>query len=79
MTDAQLQALLDAGKPVPYMLGAGGVPPTSPQESANRAWQALADELGFVWDTVQPIANKDRHWFTAEKRDAGGKENPYVR
>lgn len=68
MTDAQMEKLLDACKPVPYMV-IGGVEPLSPQESANRAWQALADEMGFLWDTVEPPARgEDLKIFYAEER-----------
>lgn len=68
MTDEQLQKILDACKPVPYMI-IGGVHPRSPQENANSAWQGLARELGFKWDTVQPISGKDMSHFTAEVTD----------
>lgn len=64
MTQEQLDKLLDASKPVPYMV-VGGVAPSSPQENANKAWKALGEELGFKWDTVQP-AGRDPHNFTAE-------------
>jgi hypothetical protein len=71
MTEAQLNALLDAGKAVPYMVF-GGRPPTSPRENVNNAWRALGKELGFVWDTAQPVPGKrfDFRFFTAEVLDA---------
>ena len=65
MTEAQLKALLDACKPVPYMVF-GGVPPRSPQENANSAWAALGRTLGFKPMTVQPVAGKGQRFFTAE-------------
>lgn len=52
-----------AMKPVPYMI-VGGVPPRSQQESANDAWRALGEELGFQWDSVRPTGTGDR-FFTA--------------
>ncbi|MBU2701112.1 hypothetical protein Ga0466249_002223 [Sporomusaceae bacterium BoRhaA] len=64
MTEDELNKILDACKPVPYMI-VGNYVPTSPQENANRAWQALAKERGFVWDTVQPCGKGNR-FFTAE-------------
>lgn len=65
MTEQDLARLLDACKPVPYLV-AGGMGPTSPQENANRAWADLGRRMGFDWRTVQPAACKgDRH-FTAE-------------
>lgn len=69
LTHEQLQRILDASKPVPAMYLSGGVPMFgTPQENANRAWQKLADELGFVWDTVRPVPGKDKYFITAEER-----------
>lgn len=67
MTQAQLDKLLDACKPVPMIALNCGMP-SSPQENANRAWQALGDELGFDYMTVQPTGEGDR-FFTAESRE----------
>lgn len=64
MTEAQLAALLEACKPVPYMV-IGGVHPRSPQENANDAWKRLGAELGFDHMTVKPNGKGDR-FFTAE-------------
>ncbi len=66
ITDEQLESVLSASKPVPYLI-IGGMVPRSPQENANAAWQAIATAMGFVWDTVRPLSGKgDRH-FTAEE------------
>jgi len=70
MSEAQLKKILDACKPVPYMV-VGGVEPSSPQENANRAWKALGDELGFDHMTVKPISGKDQKWFSAEVKNVG--------
>ena len=48
----------------------GGVGPRSQQENANDAWRAVAKELGFIWDTVQPYGS-DPHNFTAEAAPTG--------
>jgi predicted TIM-barrel fold metal-dependent hydrolase len=64
LSEEQLQKILDASKPVRYMVF-GGIPPSSPQENANAAWRALADELGFIWDTVRPVPEKGQYYFTA--------------
>jgi hypothetical protein len=49
------------------MYATGGRPMFgSPQENSNRAWQKLAKELGFIWDTVKPIPGKHMRYFTAE-------------
>lgn len=65
MSEDQLATIIDASKPVPYVV-MGGVEPASPQENANRAWKALAVEMGFKWDTVQPVPGAAQTVFTAE-------------
>lgn len=65
MTKEQCEKLLDACKPVPYMV-VGGVEPRSPQENANDAWCALGREMGFDGMTVRPVAGKGIEVFTAE-------------
>lgn len=66
LTDAQLAKLLDACKPTPAMWGSGGMPMfNTPQENANDAWRALGKEMGFKWDTCQPVPGKSQRFFTA--------------
>lgn len=66
MTAEQLNALLYASKPTPAMYLSGGTPMFgTPQENANRAWQALGEEMGFDAMTVQPISGKSNRYFTA--------------
>jgi hypothetical protein len=65
MTKEQLDTLLDAMKPVPYMI-MGGMEPTAQQENANNAWNRLGNEMGFQSSTVQPSGKGDR-FFTAEE------------
>jgi hypothetical protein len=69
MTQEQLDTLLNACKPVTYMV-VGGVPPRSPQENANDAWERLGVEMGFIWDTVSPVDGEDMSVFMAEPRAA---------
>ena len=64
MTDAQLQTLLDACKPIPMIYLHCGMP--SLQERANDAWNKLGEELGFDYMTVRPIQGKSEKFFTAE-------------
>jgi hypothetical protein len=68
MSDEQLKGLYEACKPVPYMVF-GGIPPMSAQEHANRYWQKLADEMGFIWDTAKPISGKGNEYFSAEVKE----------
>lgn len=67
MTQAQLDKILDACKPVPMIALQCGAP-SSPQENANRAWEALGNELGFDHMSVQPTSEGNRV-FTAESKD----------
>jgi len=65
MADEQYQEIIEACKPVPYMI-IGNVLPSSPQENANMAWRFLGDELGFEYMTVRPVSGKSAKFFTAE-------------
>jgi predicted TIM-barrel fold metal-dependent hydrolase len=65
MTDEQLKTLMDACKPVPYMVF-GGREPRSPQENANDTWRDLGRELGFDHMSVRPIQGKNNKFFRAK-------------
>lgn len=69
LSPEQHEKLLDACKPVPYMV-IGGVPPRSPQQNANDAWHRLGQEIRFDWRTVKPVPGKGTEFFTAEPLDA---------
>lgn len=68
LTQEQFQKLVEASQPVPYLV-IGGHPPSSPQENANRAWQALGEELGFDWLSVEPVPGKNHYFFTAYTKE----------
>lgn len=65
MTQDEMKKLLEACKPTPMIMLQCGNPPTQ-QETANGAWQELAKEKGFIWDTVEPVSGKSNLFFTAE-------------
>lgn len=65
MTDAQFEEILQACQPVPLIALQCGPAPTQ-QDYANRAWQKLGAEMGFVWDTVRPITGKGQKFFLAK-------------
>lgn len=65
LTEEQFDFLMDACKPVPYII-IGGIPPASAHENAMRAWNSLGGSIGFIGDTARPINGKDTHFFTAE-------------
>ena len=64
MTQADLDKILDACKPVPYMVF-GGRPPRSPQENANDAWAELGRRMGFNHMTVRGVDGKGNRFFSA--------------
>ena len=59
MTQEDLNRLVAACRPVRYMI-IGNYKPASPQENANRAWKALGQRMGFKWDTVTLLKEKDQ-------------------
>jgi hypothetical protein len=64
MTEADLDTLLSAMAPVPYII-IGGHPPPSQQENANAAWASLGRKMGFDPMTVRPIESLGNRFFTA--------------
>lgn len=66
LTEEQLKTLLDACKPVPYIV-VGGRVPRSPQENANAAWSRLGDEMRFDSLTVAPVPGKGQRFFHAKE------------
>lgn len=63
MTQADLEKLLEAMKPVPMIMLQCGTP-RSQQENANAAWKALGERMGFDHMTVRPNGRGDR-FFSA--------------
>jgi len=59
LTEDEMQSVLDASKPVPYLV-IGGIPPRSQQEQANSAWQKIAEAHSVKWDTIRPINEATR-------------------
>lgn len=64
MTQADLDKILEACKPVPYIV-VGGYAPRSPQENANAAWAELGSRMGFDSTTVRPVDGKGMRSFIA--------------
>ena len=64
MSQADLDTILAACKPIPMIMLQCGLP-RSPQERANDAWQALGERMGFDFMTVQPIEGEPMTHFTA--------------
>jgi len=68
LTNEELESLLDASKPVPYMIF-GGQPPPSAREHAVRLWRHVADRVGCKLDTITSAGTGDMHDFSAEPAD----------
>ncbi len=66
MSEADLEALIKACKPVPMIMLQCGPSPT-PQEMANRAWSRLGEKMGFDSMSVKPIPGKSHRFFTAKE------------
>lgn len=73
MTQDDLGKILEACKPVPYLV-IGGIEPRSPQENANAAWAELGSRMGFDHMTVEPTREGDRV-FTAVPTPSEGTPN----
>lgn len=63
MTETDLETILAACKPVPYLV-VGNREPSSPQENANMAWASLGTKMGFDSMTVRP-SDKGQRFFSA--------------
>ncbi len=63
MTEADLNEIMDACRPVPLIMLQCGMPPTQ-QERANNAWAALGKRMGFEHMSVRP-SGKGNRFFTA--------------
>lgn len=56
MTQDDYAKLIEACQPVPMIALQCGMP-SSPQENANRAWNALGERMGFDGMTVEPCGD----------------------
>lgn len=64
MTEEDLATLLDSMKPQP-VIKIGSHWTGDRQESANAAWAALGQKMGFDHMTVRPTSGKGNRFFTA--------------
>jgi hypothetical protein len=62
MTDDELKELLEASKPVPYMV-IGGCVPESPVEKMMKVWQRIAQRVGCNVDSINDAGTGDMHDF----------------
>lgn len=67
MSEEQLQAIYDISRNQMPVIYVGVWTGLDKQEKANKLWQTMADEMGFVWDSVEPSA-KGKRFFIAEQK-----------
>lgn len=66
MTDAQFERLYHACRPRPYVTDSqGNMLFGDPVKDAERVWQELGNEMGFKWDTAQPVPGANQKVFSA--------------
>ena len=68
MTQTQLERMLAAMKPEPYLIF-GGMPPRSLQERANEVWESLGNAMGFEHMSVEPDPSGDPLKFLAVPKE----------
>ena len=79
MSVAEMDVILEASKLVPVII-IGDCTPSSPQENANRAWEALGKKMGFDYMTVKPITQRGSRFFTARPSETEEqKEERYLK
>lgn len=73
MTEADLEKILEACKPVPMIMLQCGTG-RSPQERANDAWKELGGRMGFDHMTVEPTGEGSR-FFSAVPSETEAQRN----
>lgn len=68
MSEEQVQAIYDISKDRTPVIRIGvtwlGL---DKQERANKLWRTMADEMGFVWDSVEPSARGNKYFLATPK------------
>ena len=65
LTDEELDEIMEASKPVLYMV-VGGVGPRSPQEKVMDVWRKIAVRVNCDVESIGPADSGDYHDFKAE-------------
>ncbi len=67
MTEAELQAIYDISRNQTPVIYVGVWLGLDSQEQANKLWQIMADNYGFVWDSAEPSAKGNRFFLATPK------------
>jgi len=65
MTDSEYTELMEACKPVPYLI-VGGRKPSSPRENAMHVWAKIAARVGCDCNSIAPANTGNNHDFMGE-------------
>ncbi len=69
MSEEQLQAIYDISRnQMPVMFIGVWTGMESKQEQANKLWQKMGDDMGFVWDSVEG-SSKGKKFFLAVPKE----------
>lgn len=66
MTEADYAALMEACKPVPYLV-ANGVVPESPRDRVMAVWLEMGERMGFDYETAAPSGKGQRVFLAVPK------------
>lgn len=64
LTEAEYAELIEASKPVPYII-ANGIAPISPAARVNEIWARIGRDRGFDPMTAHPADSDNRRQFRA--------------
>ena len=67
MTEDELQAIYDISRNQMPVIHVGVWMGLDSQERANKLWQIMADNYGFVWDSVEPSSRGKRFFLATPK------------
>jgi alcohol dehydrogenase YqhD (iron-dependent ADH family) len=68
MTEDELQAIYDISRDNTPVIFVGTWLGLDKQERANKLWQIMADNYGFVWDSVEP-SSRGKKFFLATPKE----------
>jgi len=66
LSDADFSRLIEAGKPVAYLI-ANGSEPISPRDTIMRIWKEIADREGVDVDSIRQGSDGNGHYTAIPK------------
>lgn len=68
MSEEQLEAIYDISRNKSPIIHVGVWIGLNSQEKANKLWQIMGDEMGFIWDSVEPSSKGKRFFIATSKQ-----------